>query len=227
MSEPDHFLACTNLRFGYKQGRVVFDRLTISFEAGSFIQIRGASGSGKSTLLRLLSRLEEPDAGAILFHGRPVADYPPPVFRKSICYVQQTPTLIAGTVRDNLLLPFGFRTNRESPKPDDDALQKLLLEFRMDDVALSDHALSLSGGQRQRLCLIRALLLNPDALLLDEPVSALDDESKQSVQEAILTVHRTRGITVLLASHQPFDTQGTPIVSYNITERALVRRNGS
>lgn len=191
--------------FAYPSGRPIFEHLSLAFKTGRFYLIRGASGTGKSTLLRLIIRLEEPDAGAIRFRGRGLTDYVPAQLRRRILYVQQTPTVVTGTVRDNLLLPYRFGANSDLPLPDDGVLKGELQRFLLADVDLQTDAKTLSVGQLQRLCLIRGLLLFPQVVLLDEPASALDDTSRRVVEETAEQLCATDGLTVIMVSHRRFD----------------------
>jgi putative ABC transport system ATP-binding protein len=173
-------------------------RLTVP--AGAFVRIVGPSGSGKSTLLRLISRLEEPSSGVIRFSGTPLGDFSPPLLRRRIGYIQQTPVVIEGSVRQNLQLPYGFAANKELALPTDDELRGWLDRLGLSGIDLENKARSLSVGQRQRLCIIRSLLLRPDLLLMDEPTSALDRESRRIVEEMTETQNR-EGMTILMVTH--------------------------
>lgn len=221
MPQNHAILSCRNLTFAYGGGRTILENANAEFAPGSFNHIRGASGSGKSTFLRLLNRLEEPDAGAVLFRGKPLPDHSPPALRRSIGYIQQTPTLLPGTVLENITFPFRFRINRDLAAPDEQQIIGLMEEFGIANIRLSEQALDLSGGQKQRVCLLRSLLLDPEVLLLDEPVSALDADSSRAVQSAIVKLNRQRGITVLLASHQPFHTPDVRVAIYEIRNHAI------
>jgi len=170
---------------------------------GDFVMIAGPSGSGKSTLLRLAARLEEPGTGVIRFEGTPLAEYAPPQLRRRIGFVQQTPVVAEGTVRDNLLLPFGFAVNRAVTTPDDATLRGWLERLALAGVRLEDDARALSVGQRQRLCIIRSLLLRPALLLMDEPTSALDRESREIVERMTEELN-AEGMTVLMVSHSDY-----------------------
>ncbi|MBU1612406.1 MAG: ATP-binding cassette domain-containing protein [Proteobacteria bacterium] len=189
-----------NVSFGYPGKALVLDQASCDFPPGSFTAVTGPSGTGKSTLLRLLCRLEEAQAGVIRFGGTPITDQQPDELRRRAVYIQQTPTVLDGPVRDNLLLPFTFAANSALPRPDDDALRSRLDEFLLHDITLDQSAHSLSVGQKQRLCLIRALLLSPSALLFDEPTSALDPESAEVVVNTALGLRRA-GVTVVYVAH--------------------------
>lgn len=170
---------------------------------GTFVMITGPSGSGKSTLLRLAARLEEPASGEVRFMGVPLVEYAPPQLRRRIGYIQQTPVVVEGSVRENLLLPFGFAVNKQEIVPDDTVLQGWLDRLALVQVRLDDDALALSVGQKQRLCIIRSLLLKPDLLLMDEPTSALDRVSRSIVEEMTETLNK-EGMTVCMVSHSEY-----------------------
>ncbi len=220
---PDNILSCRDLNFTYGD-KQVFENASAEFEQGSFNHIRGPSGSGKSTLFKLFNRLEQPDSGDLLFRGKPLSSYSPPHLRRMVCYIQQTPTTVPGTVLDNLLLPFRFKINRDLHPPEASALNLLLEDFGLGEIPLSDQASNLSGGQKQRLCLLRSLLTRPEVLLLDEPVSALDIESRESVQKILCKLNSEMGVTVLLASHQSFRADGINMNFFEILNYGLLPR---
>ena len=193
-------LSLHDVTFAYPDGAPIFEAASLDVAAGSFLLVRGKSGAGKSTLLRLLVRFEEPQAGAIRLHGADVRTLPPTELRRRVALVQQTPTLVDGSVRDNLVLGFAFRANAARPRPDDDRLRAELGAFLLDGVDLDHAARTLSVGQAQRLCLLRSLLLEPEVLLMDEPTSALDADSARVVLDAARRLHRD-GKTLLLISH--------------------------
>ncbi len=193
--------------FSYAGGKDLFRNFSLQLAGGTFYLVRGPSGSGKSTLLRLINRLEEPSHGHLMYEGRQLTSYSPPLLRRSILYVQQTPTSVDATVRENLLLAFSFKNNRDLKPPDDDELRSLLDRFLLHDISLDTHALTLSVGQLQRLCFLRGLLLNPKVLLLDEPASALDEVSARIVEETAERLCSESGLTVLMVSHRRFESR--------------------
>ena len=197
-------LEIDRLSFSYLPSKVIFANVSAGVGKSSFTLIRGASGSGKSTLLRLLCRLEQPDSGEIRYGGMPIQSIDPPQLRCKVCYVQQTPTLIDGTVKDNLLLPFAFKLNRNLQRPSDNLLSDRLKQFHLHDIDLEQPASDLSVGQKQRVCLLRAMLLGPDVLLLDEPTSALDSESESMVLDLTETLNRQDGVSILMVTHEDY-----------------------
>ena len=195
-------ISFSDLTFAYEGQTPLFSRLDFAFEPGTFYLIQGPSGAGKSTLLRLINRLEEPVKGKILFKGNPLSDYAPPVLRRSILYIQQKPTVIDGSIKENLLLPFQFKNNQDLEKPGNERLQNLMEDFHLDDLSLEDNARALSVGQQQRVCFIRGLLLSPEIFLLDEPASALDQESARVVDDTSLNLCCNLGLTIIMVSHK-------------------------
>ena len=195
-----------DVRFSYPDGEPLFSGLNLAIEPGAFYLIQGPSGSGKSTLLRLANRLEEPTGGRVLFHGRPLSDLPPAGLRQSVVMIQQTPVALDASVRENLLLPFGFRGNQGRRPPDGARLRVMLRDYGLEKIGLEANALTLSVGQLQRVCLIRGLLLEPELLLLDEPTSALDPESREIVE---LAAERA-GRTVLFITHAAYRPRTVP-----------------
>lgn len=189
---------------GAGQPRRILVQADLAVPRGAFLLLTGPSGAGKSTLLRLLCRLEEPQEGRVLLSGQDLQALPPTALRRRVSYLQQTPTVVAGSVRENLLLPFAFLAAADEPRPGDAELSTLLAGLALLDLPLSQEAATLSVGQRQRLCLARALLTRPEALLLDEPVSALDAESARAVLDAAESFCLDAGGTVLLVSHADF-----------------------
>jgi putative ABC transport system ATP-binding protein len=198
-------LEIRDLSFGYDKGaKPVFEHLDLDVPKGECLIVKGASGSGKSTLLRLICRLNTPRSGSIFFKGRNTAEIPPPELRSQITYVQQIPQMIDGTVRDNLRLPFTFALGQHKNAPDDATLERMLDAFYLHGVSLEQSALKLSVGQKQRLSIMRAILNEPDMLLLDEPTSALDAESAAMVFSIIERLNTEEGKTLLIVTHSDY-----------------------
>jgi putative ABC transport system ATP-binding protein len=200
-------LALEGVTFGYPGRPELFRDASLVMEDGAYVLLRGPSGAGKSTLLRLLCRLEEPLAGRILLDGEPVDAMPPALLRRTVAYVQQMPTLLPGTVRENLLLPFSFKANSGLVPPGDDSLADRLAAFLLDGVTPDSRAETLSVGQAQRVCLIRSLLLEPRAVLMDEPTASLDQRSAEVVLAKAAELSR-QGTTVVMVSHSSEEPAG-------------------
>lgn len=179
------------------RSRVVLDVDRVHAPAGSTLAVLGPSGAGKSTLLQILGLLERPDGGRVLLDGRPV-DHRDRAARQAIAAVFQRPCLFQGTVADNVAyglrlrgVPRGVRTRRVA-----DALRLVGLggwEGRA--------ARTLSGGEAQRVALARALVLEPQVLLLDEPLASLDPRLKEDVAAVFQAAIRASGATVLYVTH--------------------------
>ena len=116
-----------------------------------------------------MNRLEDPQKGEMRYKGRAFSSYDPEMIRSSILYIQQTPIVINGSIKENLMLPFAFKINRKKARPDEKTLHKFMDEFHLGNIGLDSNAAHLSVGQSQRICLIRGLLLSPEVILLDEP----------------------------------------------------------
>ncbi len=173
----------------------------ISFEVprGGMLTLVGPSGSGKSTLLRCLNRLSEPGAGTIRLGGEDICRLDPCQLRRRVAMVMQTPVLFEGTVRDNLRLrPAGMVCDLGEGR-----LTAALEEVGLAPGLLDRAATDLSGGERQRVTIARALLGDPDVLLLDEPTSALDPPNAARVVEVITDLRARRGLTVVAVTHLP------------------------
>lgn len=173
--------------------------VSFAVDRGKALTLVGPSGSGKSTLLRCLNRLVEPTQGSIRFKGREVKSLNPLELRRRAGLVLQTPVLFEGTVRDNLRMqPAAARADVSEPR-----LQQALVEVGLDAEFLDRDGSTLSGGEKQRVTIARALLGDPEALLLDEPTASLDPPNAALVVEAIAALRQSRGLTIVAVTHQP------------------------
>ena len=177
------------------------DGLDLHLAPGRRVAVVGPSGAGKSTLAEVLFRFRDPDTGTVLLDGVNVADRDPDDTRRVLSGMPQDPHVFAASLRDNLLLA--------RPRATDDELWDVLRRVRLaDDVAVLPEGLGtevgpqgarLSGGMRGRLALARALLADPEVLVLDEPTTHLDPDTRDAVLDDILAA--TAGRTVLLVTH--------------------------
>jgi putative ABC transport system ATP-binding protein len=139
--------------------------------------------------------------------------------RRRAVLVPQTPVAVPGTVRDNLLWPFTFRANREHARPTDDVLRHRLDALLL-DVDLDDEARTLSVGQRQRLALLRAVLLEPNILLCDEPTASLDGVARDVI-ETLLEARCAAGTGVVVVTHQGFTAPATTVGRVRLQRHGL------
>lgn len=159
----------------------LFSQVSFALEQGKIFDLVGPSGSGKSTLLRVLALMLNKTSGHLYLDGKESAAYQTAEWRHEVCLVPQTPSLIAGTVRDNLLLPWKFKLRRTETPPDSTALTQLVEKAGLGDIELERDASQLSGGQAARVALLRAFATRPRVLLLDEVDAALDDDSARMI----------------------------------------------
>lgn len=181
-------------------GRAALGPLTLDIPAGQTTVLIGPSGCGKSTLLRLLIGLVEPDSGTVTFDGTPLTSSTTHGVRLRTGYVIQDGGLFPHlTARGNVTLMarhLGWDRARIESRVNELAA---LTRFPAD--GLERHPHQLSGGQRQRVGLMRALMLDPDALLLDEPLGALDPLVRADLQSELREIFRALGKTVVLVTH--------------------------
>ena len=162
-----------------RDGHVVPLLRDVRFElaAGAVYDLVGPSGAGKSTLLRACALMMERASGELYLDGAPSSSFTPSEWRRRVCLVPQRASLVAGTVRDNLRLPWTLKVNAGERPPADEALARLLALAELADVELGRDVSQLSGGQAARVALLRAFATRPAVMLLDEVDAALDDES--------------------------------------------------
>ena len=178
--------------------RTVLDVPELAVERGQVLGVIGPNGAGKSTLLRVMGLLETPTAGSVRFQGERVGPADGLAIRRRTASVFQDPLLTDATVRDNVALGLRFRgidRGRAAPRVAE-WLEQLGIAHLADR-----QARTLSGGEAQRTALARALVLEPELLLLDEPFSALDQPTREALIEDMGRILRRRRVTVALVTH--------------------------
>ena len=191
-----------NVTFAYSGGEPVLADVSFRVAPGERLALVGPSGVGKTTLLSLLLRFYQPTRGEIFFDGAPAGAYELGSLRGRIGYVAQSATLLAGTLLDNLR--YGNLTASEAQVIHAAQIAGIH-EFIASLPAgyqspVGERGVNLSEGQKQRLTLARALIQDPDILILDEPTAALDGVTEKTIFDALPA--RTRGKTLLVVAHR-------------------------
>lgn len=211
-----------NISLKFEEKSPLFANINLTVEHGDFILIRGKSGIGKSSFLRLLNRLHEPTEGQIWIEGKPITDHQITSLRRRIGYLQQTPTMIAGSIEDNLNLPFHFKSGRQLNRPSQKILEQMLGNFLLTSIDLQSNAQNLSVGEKQRIALIRTFLSEPEIILCDEPTSALDSESQKIVENAIEQINVEKKTTVLLVTHLDFIPKRAIVKKFTLNQDSII-----
>lgn len=173
-------------------------------EAGSILIVTGPSGSGKSTLLKILARLMKPDSGEVYWHDKNWLAYSPVQWRSEIQFVSQKPIIFPGSIKENLMLPFSLKNNK-GKKVNTELILYYMDKTGLPSQMLSQEAKTLSGGEAARVALIRALITEPDILLLDEPTAFLDNETRIVTLETIDEWVKEQNRAAIIVSHQEED----------------------
>ncbi|MBQ6120099.1 MAG: ABC transporter ATP-binding protein [Clostridia bacterium] len=197
-------LECKNLTKEYYSGENVIkavDGANLTFEQGEFTAITGPSGSGKSTLLHVLSSLENPTSGEVIYNGESLKKYNDNQLsilrRRRFGFVFQAYNLVQElTGMENILLPVML----DKKSPDEAYLQKLTDVLGVED-RLSHLPSAMSGGQQQRIAIARALANKPAILFADEPTGNLDGKSGREVLALLKYVSAEFGVTLILVTH--------------------------
>ena len=184
------------------EGRWLFRNVRIDIYPRDTIAFQGATGSGKSQLLRVIVGLETPSEGEILWNNKAISLSEIPRFRANCLYVSQTPGIFAGTVWDNLRKPYQWKQYEAK------SFLRPTMEDRFKQLGkppefFNQKAVNLSGGEKQMVALSRAIFLNPDFLLLDEPTSAMDPQTALLFEQWLLEWASTTGSGFLWISHSP------------------------
>jgi len=176
-------------------GHTAVDGLSLAIGEGEFFALLGPSGCGKTTTLRLIAGFEQPTRGEILLRGERLNGLPP--YRRNVSTVFQSYALFPHlTVRENIEFGLLYRNGAAHRQAVGDCVEMLGLADK-----LSRYPRELSGGEKQRVALARSLVLRPEVLLLDEPLSALDPNLRKQVRAELRALQRRVGITFVFVTH--------------------------
>ncbi len=177
--------------------KTILDSVDFEVHKGEFVSILGPSGCGKTTILRILIGLMEPTAGVVYKDGKDITNFHPS--RRGMGIVFQNYALFENmTVLDNIEYALKFR-------PDLKKRSRTIAQNLVEQVGLQEHAhkrpRSLSGGQQQRVAIARTLAVNPDIILFDEPMSALDVATRLALRKEIKNIQKEFGTTMIYVTH--------------------------
>lgn len=193
----------SGLAFSYAGHRVLdLDELDIGRKRVTAVV--GPNGSGKSTLFDILAFLRRPDTGTILFHGKPTAESGTALLRRQVGYIQQKPYLMKMSVRDNIGLGLKFRGVARTEI--DTAVNTVAGDLGL-GMLLERDAGKLSGGEIQKVALARALVLQPEVVIMDEPFTYLDEATVHDMEEWIAAQRTSQKKTVIFSTHDRLRAQ--------------------
>ena len=213
MTSP--FIEIDSVTKSYDGRSRAVDNISLSINKGEFVTFLGPSGSGKTTTLMMLAGFEEPDAGRIALAGRDITHVRS--WKRNIGVVFQNYALFPHmTVGKNVAFPLRMR---KVPQKIAERETRQILDLVGLGGFIDRYPRQLSGGQQQRVALARGLVFEPDLLLLDEPLGALDKNLREQMQVEIKRIHREVGITMIYVTHDQTEAM-------TMSDRIVVFRNG-
>jgi ATP-binding cassette, subfamily B, bacterial len=219
-----HFKFC-DVDFKYQTGGLVLQNINVEIAPRKTTAIVGSTGSGKSSLLKLLFRFYEPSSGKIFLDDELLKNYDVHQLRQRIGYVSQDVFLFYGTVRENIRYGHLDATDEMiySAAKLAEAHDFIMQLSEGYDTVIGERGQKLSGGQRQRLSLARAIIKNPDVLILDEATSAVDNETEAAIQRSLSKVTKDR-TTIIIAHRLSTIVHADRIY---VLEKGMVAESGS
>ena len=189
-------LSLKNLTFSYSdKNSEVIKNFSLDVEKGSFTTLLGPSGCGKTTLLRLISGFLEPQSGCIELNGRNQKGIEPD--KRKIGMVFQDYALFPHmNIKQNIMFGLKSATRSECKEK----IMQLAVRLSIEEL-LDRYPNELSGGQQQRVALARAMILNPEVILMDEPLSSLDTKLREKVREELKAIQKQFGVTTVYVTH--------------------------
>jgi len=184
-----------NKSFGKKE---VLKKINLSISKGEIFALMGPSGAGKTTLLRILNLLETPSEGRIFFKGVQLRSHENINLRRCMSLIFQTPGIFNTSVFNNVA--YGLEIRGVDTKTIAEKVKNALSIVGLEDKEM-ERARTLSGGEAQRMAFARAIVYDPEILLLDEPTSNLDPANVAKIEDIIMKIRRVRPTTIVIATH--------------------------
>ena len=199
-----------------RYGKVVaVEKMNFDIEEGSLVTLLGPSGCGKTTLLRMVAGLEEPTEGDILIKGKRINDTP--IHKRNLGMIFQNYALFPHkTIFDNVA--FGLKYRDVSKDQIEEKVTRALEMVRLPGVEKRMPS-QLSGGQQQRIAMARAIVIEPDVLLMDEPLSALDENLREEMRREVDNLQRMLGVTTIFVTHDQRE-------ALSMSDKILVMKDG-
>ncbi len=207
-----------NINYSYRNNVNVLNGFNLTIKRGQTIALVGRSGTGKSTIADLILGLQIPVSGEVRIDEKNLNEIKISKYRKRISYIVQDPFLFNDTIKNNLLV--GIENPISDKKIIEFCKQSNSWEFIKNkpkglETIVGDRGVELSGGQKQRICLTRALIRNPQILILDEATSSLDEESEFAIKKQLIDLSKTKSFTIIIIAHR-FSTIKHADVIYEI-----------
>ena len=195
---PEALLIATDLDIAAGE-RALLRGVSLTLAQGELLAVTGPSGCGKSSLLRAIAGLDDAAGGTVHLRGRSPDEHGWPAFRRQVVFLHQRPVMLDTSVEENLRRPLGYRAVQG--EFDRSRAAALLAEMDLHADCLTQQARTLSIGEQQRVSLARALLIEPDVLLLDEPTSALDAKTRDVLEELAEREIRVHHRSAIIVTH--------------------------
>ena len=198
---PDHVAIAISQVSYQTKFRTLLTNISLAIAKGSKTALIGATGSGKTTFLRLLNRLTDPSIGIISLGGKNIQEIPIQTLRRRIMLVPQEPSLLGMNVTEAISYPLKLQNFPQSEV--ESRLQKWIDKLQIDRKLLNRSEMELSLGQRQWIAIARALVMEPEILLLDEPTSALDRGLSHLLLDTLTDLTQlSQPVTIVMINHQ-------------------------
>lgn len=189
-----------NISKRYKNKEVLKD-INLEINKGEFVTVIGSSGCGKTTFLKLINGLIEPDEGKVYINGKDISKVDKIALRRGIGYVIQEIGLFPHmSVKKNIAYILNL-IKKEDKNSIENRVRELIKKVGLQEEMLNSYPNELSGGQKQRVGIARALSINPDIILMDEPFGAIDEITRKYLQDEILKIYNEYNMTIIFVTH--------------------------